>query len=305
MQWIILCLLAALFFSISVFIDNYLTDVIFKSKKPQAIKVIDAFLYLILAITIAIVFGLQQIPISLIVIAIISGAITSLASLPYYLGLRDEEATTAAIFIQITPVLCIIGDFLILGHAITQTQIFGFILVLSAPVIITLARRHKKTRKLELKAALLLLAHAVLYAIGSIVYARAEQDMPDTMTLYFWFIIGRSLFDFIYTIFSPNLRKRTKQIMKVSPVKFVITAIATLAFTVAGDFLLRYSYNFTTTSLATVLSNASELVITFILGIILTIIWPKFGREKLNRHIIISHLIAVVLVVIGIILTNQ
>ena len=304
MQWIILCLLAALFVSISVFIDNYMTDVVFKSKKPQAIKVIDAFLYLILAIIIATIFGLKEIPITLIILAIISGAITSLASLPYYLGLRDEEATTATIFFQIIPVLCIIGDFFILGHTITQQQIYGFILILIAPFIITLARQHKKTRKLELRASLLLLAHAILYAIGSVIYAKAGQDKPDTMTLYFWFIIGRTLFDFICTIFIPSLRKRIKQVLKVSPTKLIITAVSTLVFALAGDFLLRYSYTFTTTSLATVLSNASELIITFILGIILTIIWPKFGREKLNRHIIISHLIAVILVVIGIILTN-
>ncbi len=304
MQWIIFCILAALFFSIGVFIDNYLTDVIFKGKKPQSIKVVDAFLYLILAIAIAVIFGLKEMPIALIILAIISGAITSLASLPYYLGLRDEEATTATIFFQITPILCIIGDFIILNRTITQQQVYGFFLVLSAPFIITLARQHKKTRKLELKASLLLLAHAVLYAIGSIVYAKAEQDKPDTMTLYFWFIFGRSLFDFIVTIIRPNLRERIKQVMKVSPAKFLIAAVATLVFAVAGDFLLRYSYTITATSLATVLSNASELIITFILGIILTLIWPKFGREKLNRHIIVSHLIAIILVVIGIILTN-
>lgn len=304
MQWIILCILAALFFSIGVFIDNYLADVIFKGKKPQAIKVVDAFLYLILAVAIAAIFGLKEMPIALIIIALVSGAITSLASLPYYLGLRDEEATSATIFFQITPVLCIIGDFLILNRTITQQQIYGFILVLSAPFIITLARQHKKTRKLELRASLLLLAHAVLYAIGSIVYAKAQQDEPDAMTLYFWFILGRSLFDFIVTIFRPKLRQRVKQVMKATPAKFLIAAVATLALAVAGDFLLRYSYTLTTTSLATVLSNASELIITFMLGIVLTLIWPKFGREKLNRHIIISHLVAVVLVVIGIILTN-
>lgn len=305
MQWIFFCLLTALFFSICAFIDNYLTDVIFKGKKPQAIKAIDAFLYLILAILIAAFFGLKETPTSLIILAIVSGAITSFASLPYYLGLRDEEATTATIFFQITPVLCIISDFIILGHVITQQQIYGFILVLLAPIIITLARQHKKTRKLELRASLLLLAHSVLYAIGSIVYAKAQQDEPDAMTLYFWFILGRSLFDFAVTIFCPSLRQRTKQIMKATPVKFIVAAVATLAFAVAGDFLLRYSYTLTTTSLATVLSNASELIITFILGIVLTLIWPKFGREKLDRHIVISHLVAVILVVIGIILTNS
>lgn len=304
MQWIIFCLIAAVVFSISVFIDNYLTDVIFKSRTPQAIKAIDCVLYTILAIIIATVFGLESTPISIILLALTSGAITSLSSIFYYLALRDEEATTAAVFFQIIPILCIIADFFILGHEITLQQIFGFILVLLAPIIIAFSRRRKSMRKLEIKAFGLFMAYVIFHAIGSIGYAKAEQYNPDAMTLFFWFIAGRALFDTVSTILMPSYRKRIKQVIKKDKFRFIFLATATLGFTAIGDFLVRYSYNFTTTSLATVVANASELIVTFVLGIILTIIWPKFGREKLSRHIVISHLIAVILIVIGIILAN-
>lgn len=304
MQWIVFCLIAAFVFSISVFIDNYLTDVIFKGRTPQAIKAIDCVLYVVLAIIIAAVFGIESAPLPIIVLALASGMITSFSSIFYYLALRDEEATTASIFFQVIPVLCIIADFVILGHSITIQQICGFILVLLAPIIITIARRHKKSRKLELKVFGFFMLYVILHTIGNIGYAKAEQYNPDAMTLFFWFIVGRAIFDTICTFFIPKFRKRLKQVIKKDGAKFVLLATTTLGLTALGDFLVRYSYNFTTTSLATALSNASELIVTFILGIILTIIWPKFGREKLNRHIVISHLIAVILIVIGIILAN-
>jgi drug/metabolite transporter (DMT)-like permease len=304
MQWIILCLIAALLFSISVFIDNYLIDVFFKGRHPQAIKVVDAPLYFLLASAIALIFGLETTAWPVILIAVLSGAITSLASIPYYLALRDEEATTATIFFQISPILCIIGDFLILGHNITAQQIYGFVLVLVAPLIVALSRRRKKARKIELHASLLLLLYVILYAIGSITYAKAEQGRPDAMTLFFWFNIGRACFDTSHSIISKKSRKRIKQVFKTKPVSFITAAVATLVITAAGDFLMRYSYSLAATSLVSALTNASELVLTFILGIILTLLWPKFGREKLSRHIIASHLIAVILIVIGIFLVN-
>lgn len=304
MQWILLCLAAAFLFSISVFLDNYLIDVHFKGRQPQAIKVIDAPLYFILAAIIALVFGLEATSLPIILIAVVSGLITSLASIPYYLALRDEEATTAAIFIQISPVLCIIGDLLILGHTIALQQIYGFILILIAPVIVALSRRSKNARKIEIRASLLLLLYVVLYAIGSISYAKAELDRPDIMTLFFWFTIGRASFDTIYSLISAKSRKRFKQVLKAKPLGFITISVLTLAVTVIGDFLIRYSYNFAATSLVSAFANASELILTFILGIVLTLLWPKFGREKLSRHIIASHLAAVILIVIGIILAN-
>lgn len=304
MQWIILCLAAAFLFSISVFIDNYLADVIFKGKQPQAIKAIDGFLYLLLLILMAIVFDLKPLATPTIIIAVIAGIVTALASLPYYLGLRDEESTTAAIFFQAIPILCIIGDFFVLGQKISLQQINGFVLVLTAPLVVALARRRKSARKTELRAAGFFLLYVLLRSAGYIIYAKAEQDKPDATTLFFWFIAGRAIFDLSCTIIMKSFRTRIKQILKVNPAKFIIAAIATLGLAAIGDFLVRYSYLFTATSLATALSNASELIFTFVLGIILTLIWPKFGREKLSRHIVISHLIAVILIVIGIILAN-
>jgi hypothetical protein len=38
------------------------------------------------------------------------------------------------------------------------------------------------------------------------------------------------------------------------------------------------------------------------MGLLLTLIWPKFGREKLQKKVILVHFIATILVVIGIVL---
>ena len=55
-------------------------------------------------------------------------------------------------------------------------------------------------------------------------------------------------------------------------------------------------------AIVSVVANASMMILTFVLGIILTIIWPNFGREKLKKRRVLAHLVATVLAVIGIIM---
>ncbi len=304
MHWIILCLIAAFGYSIAAFIDNYNTDIIFKSRKPQAIKVINGFHYLIIAAIVFIFIGIKESSLEIILLSALAGAIASIASIPYYLGLRKEESTTAAIYYQLIPVFCIFADVFLLGKTLTTLQVFGFCIILTAPFIMILARRRKSARKFEIQASLFFLAYAALVSVSDIIFAKTEQQNTDQITMFFWFALGRAAFDIISAAIMPSWRKRIKQVRKDFPIKLFVMTALTVGICSAADFLIMLSFTITNTSFATVVSNTSELIMTFMLGIILTVIWPNFGREKLNRHIVLSHLIAIVIVVVGVILTQ-
>ena len=55
-------------------------------------------------------------------------------------------------------------------------------------------------------------------------------------------------------------------------------------------------------AVASAASDSVTPVVIFFLGIVLSIIWPNFGRENLKRKNVIVHLIATVLVVAGIVM---
>ena len=55
-------------------------------------------------------------------------------------------------------------------------------------------------------------------------------------------------------------------------------------------------------ALASAASDSIEPIVIFFMGLLLTLIWPKFGREKLQKKVILVHLVATILVVIGIVL---
>ena len=72
----------------------------------------------------------------------------------------------------------------------------------------------------------------------------------------------------------------------------------------------KFSYHATlilapSVALASATSDSAEPIAIFFMGIVLTLIWPKFGREKIDRKSILVHLIAIILVVIGVVLIQQ
>lgn len=300
MLWIILCIIAALTWSFSAFIDNFQTDVIFKGKTPQAMKVLNGPVYMLIAVTIGIIFRIQLPDMPLIGLLLLSGALNSIGALAYYQALKNEEATGAAIFYQLQPVLFLAFDFLIFGDTITPKQIFGFIIILLAPALVVFSRRRAKSRRMALHAAALLVLYVIIATISAEISVRSSAGI-DYKVVFVLYLFGRGLTDSILG-FIPKYRKRHKYIMRTNPKPYVCTVILNQCLCAFADFVYRYGLVLGVAAIGSAITNAAELILTFALGIVLSIIWPNFGREKLYRHVIMAHVIAVILCVIGIII---
>ena len=300
MLWLILCLLAALTWSVSAFIDNYQTDVIFKGKTPQAMKVLNGPVYILISVVVGIILKISIPEIPQIGLLMLSGALSSIGALAYYQALENEEATGAAIFYQLQPVLFLIVDFLIFGETITPKQILGFIVILLAPIIVVFGRKRAKSRMMAMRAALLLILYVFIATASAEIAIRSSANI-DYKSVFVFYLFGRGFTDCLLGLI-PKYRKRHKYIMKHSPKAYVGTVVLNQCLCAFADFTYRYGLVIGVAALASAITNAAELIMTFILGVVLTLIWPNFGREKLHRHIIIAHIIAVLLCVAGIII---
>lgn len=300
MLWLILCLIAAAIWSFSAFIDNYQTDVIFKGKTPQGMKVLNGPVYILIAVAVGLVAKIAFPTIPQMALLMLSGALNSIASLAYYQALEKEEATDAAIFYQLQPVLFLVIDFLLFGDTISFKQIVGFIAILLAPMVVIFSRKRAKSRNIALKAAALLVLY-VFIATASAEIAVRSAEKVDFKTVFVFYIFGRGCMDCILG-FIPKYHKRHKYVIKHRPGAYIGTVVLNQILCSAADFLYRYGLFLGVAALGSAITNASELIMTFILGVILSLIWPNFGREKLQKRLIIAHIIAVAFCVAGIII---
>ncbi len=304
MLWIILCVITAAIYSITAFFDNYITDVVFAKKKPQSMKGFNGAGYLIFALLIAFFYDGLKIPdITTIAFVLLSGIITSISSIPYYIGLGSEEATGAAIFYQIQPVLYLLASVFIFGQSIQPLQITALILLMSAPIIIIFSRKQKKTRKRELKSGLLFGIYVILLVVSGLIYTHFGEG-KDYMTCFMFFLAGRGFSDIILFLTHKEWQSDFKQVWGKKRNLFLKTAGINQLLCIVAEFTSRKALIDGDISIASALMNSLELILTFVLGILLTIRWPSFGREELHRHVIIAHLVATVACVAGIIILN-
>ena len=187
MFWLILCIGIAATYALSAILDNYLIDVFYKNKNAEAIKAINSPFYFALGIIMIAPFGIHiNSPITAL-IAAGSGALISLASIPYIRALKNEEATTASIFYQLQPLIFLLIDVSILQKAITGNDMLGFIITLLAPIVVIVSARRKGHR-IDFSSAILFILYDIFAVASSAIFAYLGKN-NDAWTIYGFYIL--------------------------------------------------------------------------------------------------------------------
>jgi drug/metabolite transporter (DMT)-like permease len=263
-----------------------------------------------MCILIALIFPLQELPLQTIIILIGVGIVNSLASIFYYKALVAEDATGATIFTQLEPLLYLILGWTILGEHIAPTEILAFILILLAPLIIIFTA-NKRSQKLEIRAITLLAICTTMQVVANIVFIKFSglediainnNEFNIFATAIFFTMIGNLITDTSLALIFKSWRTRFWNVVKKAKHRYVIPALINEIIYAPVDLVYRFALIIAPVAIVSVATGALSLIITFALGIILSILWPTFGREKLKKRIILAHLLATVLAVMGIII---
>ena len=304
MSWLGLVIISALAGALHIYIDNYIADYYFKGRGSVSQKLFFAFGFAISGLIIAAVSGFDFLALDpkTPLLLFLSGAITSLAGIPYYKMLEIDDTTNLGIFMQIAPILYLIFGCLFLGQSISLMQLLAFLIIMMAPLLIVLNTR-KRSRKTELRAIFYVFLYILISVLGNLLFVKettVEVSFLGSMALV---MMGKGFGNAIIIGFRPKWIKRFTKVYKSSKRKILGPLFATLIFAVMKTF----AYDATlllapSVALASAALDSAEPITIFFMGIILTLIWPKFGREKLNRKSVLVHLAATVLVTVGIVL---
>jgi len=303
MHWIIFPLVAALLFSFVEFIDNYLVDTYCKKLNPKCMSGVYVALELIILPIVAIIFRneiFSDFNFSIILLFLAGGLFNVIAEIPYYQALKSEDTTGVTLLAQMSPVLALILGAIFLQEIITPAQTVAFFIILVATVIIVLGA-GKKRIKLEAKATTLMLLTCLLWVLSDIVFVFNSREINLVSGLFFMFFGGTASNIILMVVFK-KLRTDLKSFLrKKRTKKFTIMTINEVLCIIAEIFW-RLGLLAAPVAIMSVTGNAAQLIITFFLGIVLTIFFPKFGREKLSRRHVANHAIATTMMVVAVIL---
>ena len=307
MNWIVLVFIAVFADAIRIFIDNYTSDVFFKGRGAASQKLFYGYACIVIGAVLFAIFrpDLSSVPIIIPTALFISGCLVSVSGIPYYKALEIDDSTNISIFIQLAPIFYLILGWFLLGETFSPMQLVAFCIILSAPLLIILTTR-KRSRKIKLRATFLAALYVIIAVIANLIFIKVAESersnfgfLENMIFLYF----GKGVANLFIIYTRRKWYHRFKEVSKKSHRKVYIPLFANSAIGMLKDFSYRGALTFApTVALASVASDSTVPIATFFLGIVLTLIWPKFGREKLNKKTVLVHLVATILVVIGIIL---
>lgn len=304
MSWLIFVVIAVISDSLRIFIDNYTSDVYFKDKHAVSQKLFFGYLFTIAAVIVATISGFDflNIPIATFALLLLAGFFHSFSGIPYYKALEIDDSTNIGIFIQLSPVLYLIFGWFLLGEAFSPLQLLAFIIILAGPLLIVFSSR-KRSRKIKMRAVFYAAIYVLIDVIGNIIFVKENLSGINFLTEIAIVFLGKGIGNLIIVYCRPKWRKRYKNVVKSSKKKVYRPMLFNFATTVIKDFAYRGALTAApAVAIASVASDSAEPIVIFFMGLLLTLIWPKFGREKLQKKVILVHLIATILVVIGIVL---
>ena len=306
MSWIIFVAIAILSDTFRIFTDNFISDVYYRGREVASQKLFSAYAKTITGIIILIFtgFSFSHFTPLAIFLFILSGILASIAEVPYYLALGVDDSVNLGIFIQIAPILYLISGWLLFNESFSPIQLIAIVVILIAPTLIVITSR-KRSRKVKMKAIFLAFLYVLISVIANLVFVKntGEFEITSFIEEIALFVFGTGIMDMAIMYSLPKWRLRYKHVQKSSKNKVLVPLTASFMVGVIKSFAYRAALvTAPTIALASAASDSIEPIVIFFMGLTLTLIWPKFGREKLDHKTVFVHLIATIVVVIGIVL---
>ncbi|MCL1876749.1 DMT family transporter [Candidatus Saccharibacteria bacterium] len=303
MIWILMVVVTALTYSISGFFDNYTVDTFCRKLNPKCMSIFYAAMEAMVCLGLFIWRGtelFQGIDITAIGIFAAAALMSVIGSVPYFFALRKDTTTENTLLWQIEPVMALVFAAILLGQMISFMQIIAFVLIIGATVLIILGSDRKRFR-FRLDAGLLVLVSCVFYVLADTIFVFQARGL-SIWTSIFWVMLSGVVINSLAILIIKSWRRDFKAFWKQDRPKKFASLFFNETIYLIGRFVERFGMLIMPLAIWKVTENILQLILTFILGIVFTLIWPKFGREKLSKKNIFHHALATGLVTVAIVL---
>lgn len=282
--------------AMSIYIDKYLLSKIFREEKNISVLLIFSSIMGIVVLPFILLFADNVFAISAFnkIVMIGSGAIYILSLIPYLYALKkDETSTVAPLFQMVAPISLILWYFL-LGESLNTQQLIGFFIIFISSFVLSLDITHKIKFKYEI--FLLMFASCGLISLKFIAFKRVDIQASfwtTTFWEYIWFCLVS-----MFLLCIPWYAKSFFRLFKKDKYKIISLNGLNEVLNLAGIVIMNYVSVITFVWLAQ-LMNWFQPIFIFIFGVILTLLLPKFIKEKYSKIIIIQKILCFLCILFG------
>jgi drug/metabolite transporter (DMT)-like permease len=298
MTWFLIALIGPILYALTNFIDKLLLEKYFKKGGVGTLVLISS---LIAIFVLPIIYFIDNTVFSVGYIQILTLAVVGILNVIviwcYLLALRDEEASIVVVFYQLVPVFGSVLGYFILGEVLSQIQLVAMAIIILGTTIISFEIDAENKFKLRRQTVPLMLIAALSWAIESVLFKTVALDENLWRTL-FWehlmmTLVGLLIFMFIRSYrenFLSAIRENSRRILSLNILNEILYII--------GNIVVAFAYLLAPIGLV-LLTESFQPIFVFMLGIFLTIFFPKITTEKIHARHILQKIIAICITGIG------
>ena len=307
MSWVVFAFSGPVLWAVSVHFDKYLVERFFKHSDVAVLLLFTAFIGVLLLPFIWLFEPSVTAPgaagVALIVVA---GILYMGALLLYLLALQTEEASVVAPYFQAGPLFGYVLAYLVLGETLSGGQMAGGVMILVGAVIVSVrfgpalpspAGGAGQGRGFKARLAALMLTCGFAMALSGLIFKVFAIEVEFWITT-FWMFVGEAVFGCALLLI-PSYRKQFLAMLRANTVALLSINGANELINLSGGLGNRYALMFAPLSLVQAIGSTTTLFV-FGFGVILSMFFPKLGREDLSGRELTQKAIAAALVATGV-----
>lgn len=302
MIWLLFALLAPLLLTMNALVDQFLSRRYAADGGNEIMIFMGGLTYII--IMPALYFLIDQpllLPWQDIVILILIGAFSTLMWLPYFIALRDSEASLIIPILQLAPIFVFIMGYIFLGETLSLVQAIGSVLLIIGAILLSWhfegGRFHKKPFFLMLLVSFFVGLQVFLFRIYAL-------DIHWQVIL-FWNSIGFGGAGLIALFGLSKYRNRAFQLIRETRARILLfTCFQEIAYLTSILLTIMALATAPSAGLVKVVSGVEPLYI-LLLGIVCARFLPGQFETLGRGKIFIARLAAIIMIAIGLVLVAR
>jgi len=297
MNWFFIAVLGSLFYASTNHIDKYLISKYLKSGEVGSLIIFSA-IFSIFALPIVYFIKPEVFSVTIIQgsILAITGMMTVTAILLYLYALSEDEATNVVPFYQTVPIFGFILGYLLLGEAISHTQTVASIVIIAGAVILSFDWGVSKIR-FKGKVVMYMLSASMLYAISIVLFKLVAIDEGFWQSA-FWSLLGKVILGIFFLLFIPVYRNQFLAVLRENKLGVLSLNSFNETLGIIADGFVGFATLLAPVALV-LLAGAFQPMFVLIIGVVLTLFFPKISQESLLRRHILQKVVAISLIMIG------
>ena len=230
-----------------------------------------------------------------------SGVLYMGAILFYLRAIQSEEASVVAPLFQASTLFTFLLGYLFLHERLGLGQLLGMGLIICGALSLSF-RRGPKAKKFKSSLIALMLGATFVMSLSTVLF-KFFAIRDDFWTTTFWTFVGEGLFG-VLLLLVPGYRRQFADMFRQNPGAVIGVNTANEVINLGGGLSVRYASLLAPVALVSAISSTTTFFV-FFFGILLTLLFPKFGREDLSASNLVRKGVGALLITGGVVLIEM